>query len=55
MSALISHLYLSVLLNCFSGYKEILTIPASATNIDIQEMAPSTHFLGITSFLVSKF
>ena len=29
-----------------SGYKEIFVIPASATNINIQELAPSSNFLG---------
>ena len=29
-----------------SDYKEIFVIPASATNINIQELAPSSNFLG---------
>ncbi|XP_058965493.2 papilin isoform X2 [Pocillopora verrucosa] len=37
------------------GYKEILTIPASATNIDIQEMAPSTHFLALSDVFRNYF
>jgi len=31
-----------------NGYKEIFVIPASATNINIQELAPSSNFLALS-------
>ncbi|XP_073248460.1 papilin-like isoform X2 [Porites lutea] len=37
------------------GYKEILVIPASATNIDIQEVAPSSNFLALSDSSQSYF
>ena len=37
------------------GYKEIVVIPASATNINIQETSPLPHFLGTRHLQTAHF
>lgn len=42
-------------LHCFvAGYNDVLLMPAGATNVRVEEIAPSNNYLGIVSQGVKK-